>query len=58
LEITGANIRKYLGDVLFLIRFPIMPPHEFTKFVTIKEILTPEETVAVYKYLTLPEDEK
>ncbi|VDI55778.1 Hypothetical predicted protein [Mytilus galloprovincialis] len=44
------NVRKTLGDLIYLIRFPIMTPKYFTNEVSSQEILTDKEKVGVYEH--------
>ncbi|CAC5411604.1 BTBD3_6 [Mytilus coruscus] len=46
---TDENVRKSLGDLLYLIRFPLMTPKYFTDEVSSQKILTFEEKVGVYE---------
>ncbi|XP_071127678.1 BTB/POZ domain-containing protein 6-like [Mytilus edulis] len=52
LTTTDENIRKLLGDLLYLIRFPCMKPHIFTEKVSSANILSHEEIVRVYQFNT------
>lgn len=47
---TDENIRKSLGDLLYLIRFPCMTPKVFTDDVSSMNILTFEEIARVYEH--------
>ena len=49
LIVNDANIRQVLGDLLYLVRFPIMERKYFTKNVSKKSLLTFEEIVKVYQ---------
>ena len=53
LEINDTNQRQALGDILFLIRFPIMSPLFFTETVSTSNILTADEKVAIYQQYTV-----
>ncbi|XP_052077384.1 BTB/POZ domain-containing protein 6-like [Mytilus californianus] len=50
LPVTDENIRECLGDLLYLIRFPVMRPQYFTKEVSCKSLLTATEIVKVYQH--------
>ena len=43
------QLRKVLGDLIYLIRFPIMQRKYFTEKVSTKNVLTLEEMVAIYQ---------
>ena len=47
-----SAIREALGDVLFQIRFPIMSPEVFSDNVCPTKILTSDEQLQIYRYLT------
>ena len=49
---TSKNQRSVLGDALFLIRFPTMSLSQFAGYVVGTGILTDEETLKMYKYMT------
>jgi hypothetical protein len=51
LYLCGANVRQVLGDILHLIRFPLMDQSYFADFVTTKDILTQEEIIEVFRYM-------
>ena len=53
LEVNNTNQRQVLGDILFLIRFPIMSPLFFTETVSTANILTADEKVAIYQQYTV-----
>ena len=53
LEVEDTNQRQVLGDILFLIRFPIMSPLFFTETVSTSSILTADEKVAIYQQYTV-----
>ena len=50
LQTTDANIRKVLGPTLFHIRFPLIHAVYFTSHISSREILNPQEIIAVYQY--------
>ncbi|VDI08118.1 Hypothetical predicted protein [Mytilus galloprovincialis] len=50
LATTDENIRECLGDLLYLIRFPVMKPQYFTEEVSCKSLLTATEKVKVYQH--------
>ena len=49
LPLTDGNIRTILGNLIYHIRFPIMERRYFTKKVSTRRILTPEEIIRVYQ---------
>ena len=49
-EPTGDKLRKVLKEVLYLIRFPMMPPRLFGDIVVPTGILTEEEVSQVYMF--------
>ena len=49
---SPTSICSVIGDVLPFVRFPLMPLDIFSNDVTPTEILTPEETLSVFLYLT------
>lgn len=49
------NIRKVLGDALYLIRFPTMELSDFATHVCKARILTAEEKCSVFEYMTVEE---
>jgi len=51
LTVNDENIRQVLGDLLYLVRFPIMEPKYFTENVSKKSLLTLDEIVKVYQSL-------
>ena len=51
-SIDGANLRKVLGDNLFLIRFPTMSVDNFNDTVVPYDVLTASEGFQVLRYLT------
>lgn len=53
LDVEDENKRNVLGDILFLIRFPIMSPLFFTETVSTANILTADEKVAIYQQYTV-----
>jgi hypothetical protein len=44
---NDEQLRKVLGDLIYLIRFPIMKCKYFTNEVSTKNVLTAEDTVVV-----------
>ena len=48
-KVCDGNIRKCLGDILYLIRFPTMPIETFTSIASRGDILTAEEKVAIFQ---------
>ena len=51
LTVNDENIRQVLGDLVYLVRFPIMERKYFTANVSKKNLLTFEEIVKVYQSL-------
>ena len=51
-EASPANKREALGNVLHLIRFPLMPLEIFSNFVTTTGLLNKDESLSVFLYLT------
>jgi BTB/POZ domain-containing protein 1/2 len=51
LTVNDENIRQVLGDLLYLVRFPIMERKYFTENVSKKSLLTLDEIVKVYQSL-------
>src|SRR6218665_939835 len=49
---TDQQIRDILGDLLYMIRFPIMQVTEFAEITEIQTILTPEEKMSIFYFLT------
>ena len=49
--VNDENIRQVLGDLLYLVRFPIMERKYFTENVSKKSLLTLDEIVKVYQSL-------
>ena len=49
---TDLQIREMLGGLLYKIRFPIMEVSEFVEISKNKSILTPEEKMQIFYYLT------
>lgn len=56
-EINGNSVRRNLGDILYLIRIPLLSLEDYSKIVVKSEILTGEEQLLFYKYFTLKDDE-
>ncbi|XP_071127106.1 BTB/POZ domain-containing protein 6-like [Mytilus edulis] len=50
MSMTDENVRKSLGDLIYLIRFPLMTPKYFTNEVSSQKILTYQEKVGVYEH--------
>ena len=50
LELSGANIREVLGEILYLVRFPLMTVSGFSQVVRPKKILTDQESLDLYDY--------
>ena len=51
------STREVLGKTLYKIRFPVMTLAEFTKSVRPTNVLTMEEQLSIYTYLSVPEDD-
>jgi hypothetical protein len=51
LEVTPVNVRSCLGDIIYLIRFPVMSIETFAQQVATTEILTSEEMLKLYHHL-------
>lgn len=49
LEVTDENVRLMLGEILYLIRFPLMSERAFTELVSSGNVLTAEEKLEVYQ---------
>lgn len=49
---SPKNQRAWLGEALYRIRMPIIPVQDFTTTVVESEILSQEEQVELYKYMT------
>ena len=49
LPVNDENIRQVLGDLLYLVRFPIMEQTYFTENVSKKRLLTVDELLKVYQ---------
>lgn len=47
---TDANKRSALGNLLYLIRFPVMDVTYFTQKVSLGSILTHDETLSIFQY--------
>ncbi|XP_052077379.1 BTB/POZ domain-containing protein 2-like [Mytilus californianus] len=50
LPATDENVRECLGDLLYLIRFPVMKPKYFTEEISCKSVLTATEIVKVFQH--------
>ena len=50
MEPTSENLRSTLGDILYLIRFPLLGEAHFTNVVSDSGILTDSEKVELFKY--------
>ena len=48
---NDEQLRKVLGDLIYLIRFPVMKRKYFTNEVTTKNVLTADEKVEIYQSL-------
>lgn len=53
LEITGENIRKSLGENLYLLRVPLLSLDTFSHLLVATQILDDVEQLDLYKYFTL-----
>ena len=49
---TDRQIREILGDLLYMIRFPVMEVSEFVEISEGRTILTPEEKTSIFYFLT------
>ena len=49
LSITDSNIKQELGELKYLIRFPVMKPEHFTENVSNLKILSSDEKVNIYQ---------
>lgn len=49
-QATDANIREVIGPTLFHVRFPLIHAVFFTSNISCREILNPQEIIAVYQY--------
>ncbi|XP_078340650.1 BTB/POZ domain-containing protein 6-like isoform X3 [Crassostrea virginica] len=50
LETTAENQRRMLGDLIYLVRFPLLGDQYFTEVVSDMDILTDSEKVELFKY--------
>jgi hypothetical protein len=50
-SVNDENIRQVLGELLYLVRFPIMARKYFTENVSKKSLLSYEEIINVYQSL-------
>ncbi|XP_052798071.1 BTB/POZ domain-containing protein 6-like [Mya arenaria] len=50
MEVNGKNQRKVLGDMIYLIRFPLLSQDYFTENISEKGLLTEHEEVQLLKY--------
>jgi len=57
-EQSGTNIRGMLDDYLYSIRFPVMSIKDFGNRVCPVNILTPEEELKVFKYISAAEKDR
>ncbi|XP_063396004.1 BTB/POZ domain-containing protein 6-like [Mytilus trossulus] len=51
MEVNDQNQREVLSNILYQVRFPLMPLSYFADHVSEKQILSPEEKLNLYKYL-------
>ncbi|XP_052073923.1 BTB/POZ domain-containing protein 6-like [Mytilus californianus] len=49
LEMNDKNVRDELGDLLYLVRFPIMKQDYFSRQISTRDILTKDEIVNVFQ---------
>jgi hypothetical protein len=52
-ESSARNVRKYLGDILYLIRFPTMDVKDFAKDPATSGILSDDECNRLFRYIIL-----
>lgn len=58
LEVTGANQRLVLGEILFEIRFPLLSSNYFTEHISEKGLLSSSEEVQIFKSFFNPNKKK
>ncbi|ODM96339.1 BTB/POZ domain-containing protein 2 [Orchesella cincta] len=58
IENTSVNLREVLQEIIPKIRFPLMSAQEFTFRVVPTQILTPEEQVQIYQYVSVEPSER
>ncbi|KAL4219027.1 hypothetical protein ACF0H5_021610 [Mactra antiquata] len=51
-NVSHVDIRETLGKLLYHIRFPIMSMKDFTTRVSQESVLSPEEKVSIFQYIT------
>ena len=56
--IPGEVIREKLGQILYLIRFPLMELHDYGNVVRPSGILNDKESLMLYDYLVLSDEDK
>lgn len=56
LEVSPENLRSCIGEILFMIRFPLMPIDVFAKEVEPTKILTTEELLMFYRHFAFKLD--
>ncbi|KAL4236489.1 hypothetical protein ACF0H5_004875 [Mactra antiquata] len=49
-NVSHSDIRETLGELLYLIRFPVMSIKDFTSQVSLEEVLSLEEKVSLFQY--------
>ncbi|XP_060554744.1 BTB/POZ domain-containing protein 6-like isoform X4 [Ruditapes philippinarum] len=52
-EVSPGNLRSCIGEIMFMIRFPLMPNDVFAKEVEPTGILTTEELLMIYRHLAV-----
>lgn len=57
IETNAMNQRQILGDLLYLIRIPLLTLQEYSQVVVRSGILTADEQLLFYKFFTLKEEE-
>ncbi len=55
---TPGNQRRMLGAALYLIHIPLIPLQQFANHVVVMGILTDQETLDLYKYMTCKQKPK
>ncbi|XP_060554743.1 BTB/POZ domain-containing protein 6-like isoform X3 [Ruditapes philippinarum] len=58
LEVTSGNLRSCIGEIIFMIRFSLMPIDVFAKEVEPTGILTTEELLMIYHHLAVKTDDQ